>query len=265
MASWTVRYTRVHKAQLLANSDGLARLPIEICSRWKALTGDIKENSLTPIPLDLLNNAGYALYTPLMDADIQQSKKQYDVNVWGVLAMTQAFFPMLRAAKGMVVNQGSVSGLQNNNLPYSGVYASSKAAVYSMSAVMRVELAPFDIKVVTLVTSAVQTGFFANKVGGSISKSSAYHPIKAEAENAMSGSSAMGRARDRYEVAEATIAELLQPTPPLFIRKGYYPNVFVWMYWLLPIWVLDMLSRKFGKMDRLAQLLAGADSGKKIN
>lgn len=39
---------------------------------------------------------------PLIDADLEQARKQYEVNVWGVLAVTQAFFPMLKEAKGDV-------------------------------------------------------------------------------------------------------------------------------------------------------------------
>jgi NAD(P)-dependent dehydrogenase (short-subunit alcohol dehydrogenase family) len=39
---------------------------------------------------------------PLLDVDIEKAKKQYEVNVWGLLAVTQAFFPMLRAAKGQL-------------------------------------------------------------------------------------------------------------------------------------------------------------------
>ena len=41
---------------------------------------------------------------PLLDVDIGKAQKQYDVNVWGVLAVTQAFFPLLRAAKGQKVH-----------------------------------------------------------------------------------------------------------------------------------------------------------------
>lgn len=46
------------------------------------------------------DNAGYGYYMPLLDVDLDQARKQYDVNIWGVLAVTQAFFPMLRHAKG---------------------------------------------------------------------------------------------------------------------------------------------------------------------
>ena len=48
----------------------------------------------------LIDNAGYGYYMPLLDVDLDKARKQYEVNVWGVLAVTQAFFPLLRVAKG---------------------------------------------------------------------------------------------------------------------------------------------------------------------
>lgn len=75
---------------------------------------------------------------PLMDVDLEQARKEYEVNVWGVLAVTQAFFPMLREAKGLssqcpglevllvtfwtgtVVLQSSVSAVQGFNRPFMG-------------------------------------------------------------------------------------------------------------------------------------------------
>lgn len=57
----------------------------------------------------LVNNAGMGLCGPLLDTDINEAKKVYDLNVWGVLSMTQAFAPMLVKAKGAVLNISSVA------------------------------------------------------------------------------------------------------------------------------------------------------------
>jgi NAD(P)-dependent dehydrogenase (short-subunit alcohol dehydrogenase family) len=57
----------------------------------------------------LVNNAGMGLCGPLLDTDIDEAKKVYDLNVWGVLAVTQAFAPMLVKAKGAVCNISSVA------------------------------------------------------------------------------------------------------------------------------------------------------------
>lgn len=61
----------------------------------------------------LVNNAGIETNSPLLDANMEQAKKLYEVNVWGPLAMVQAFAPLLVEAKGVVFNQSSIDGALN--------------------------------------------------------------------------------------------------------------------------------------------------------
>ena len=61
----------------------------------------------------LVNNAGVEVNCPLLDTDITEAKRLYDVNVWGPLAMVQAFAPLLIEAKGVVFNQSSIDGALN--------------------------------------------------------------------------------------------------------------------------------------------------------
>ncbi|KAF2169142.1 hypothetical protein M409DRAFT_52428 [Zasmidium cellare ATCC 36951] len=246
------------------NDGFLVTLRLDVTST-KSIDAAVKQvENLTDGKLDfLINNAGYGYFGPLMDVDISQAKKQFDVNVWGVLAVTQAFFPLLRAAKGTIVNQASISGVEGFSRPFMGIYSSSKAAVMNMSAVMRVELAPFDIHVVTLVTSAVKTEFYANRTGGGILETSAYFPIKEELEGMMGRSLADGRGHERERVAESTVEELLRTPPPLFVRKGYAANVLAWLMWLLPTWVLDAQSVSGTPVGRLQNVLRGNADTKK--
>lgn len=58
----------------------------------------------------LVNNAGSMFVMPLLDTNITESKKLFDVNVWGLLAVTQAFAPMLVRSKGVVLNIASIAG-----------------------------------------------------------------------------------------------------------------------------------------------------------
>lgn len=58
----------------------------------------------------LVNNAGVESQSPLLDVDITQAKELYEVNVWGPLAMVQAFAPLLIEAKGIISNQSSIDG-----------------------------------------------------------------------------------------------------------------------------------------------------------
>ena len=112
-----------------------------------------KVSSITNGKLDfLVNNAGYGYMMPLLDAPLSKVKQNYEVNVFGLLAVTQAFFPLLRAAQGMVVNQSSMAGLSPGCQPFIGTYSSSKAAVTAISDTMRIEFEPFGVKVRSVYT-----------------------------------------------------------------------------------------------------------------
>lgn len=58
----------------------------------------------------LINNAGAQYVMPLLDVDVAAARAMYDVNVWGCVAMIQAFAPLLIPAKGSIVNISSISG-----------------------------------------------------------------------------------------------------------------------------------------------------------
>ena len=66
----------------------------------------------------LVNNAGSTYTSPLVDTDMGTARKVFDVNFWGVLSMTRAFVPLLRASKGTVVNVSSVGAVVHT--PYLG-------------------------------------------------------------------------------------------------------------------------------------------------
>lgn len=109
----------------------------------------------------LLNNAGMAVSGPLQHLSVEELHRQFDVNVYGVLRITQAFLPLLGAqipAKyppGKIVNISSVSGFVT--APFLGAYAMSKYALESMSDALRRELSIYDIDVVILEPGAVES------------------------------------------------------------------------------------------------------------
>ena len=126
----------------------LERVQLDVTSSESILSAVKFVSAITGGELDyLVNNAGYGYMTPLLDASIAKVKAEFDVNLFGLLEVTQAFFPLLQKARGMVVNQSSIAGLRAGCQPYIGIYSSSKAALTAMSNAMRVEFQPFDVKV----------------------------------------------------------------------------------------------------------------------
>lgn len=134
----------------------------------------------------LINNSGGGYSMPIADVDIAEAKKLYDLNVWSVISVTQAFLPLLIKAKGTIVNQTSVCAIAN--IPFSGIYNSSKAAASMITSNMRLEMEPLGIRVVELRTGAVKSNFFQNQGEGEklvLPEKSYYAPAKVEVESAM--------------------------------------------------------------------------------
>jgi NAD(P)-dependent dehydrogenase (short-subunit alcohol dehydrogenase family) len=108
----------------------------------------------------LVNNAGYALPGPLEALAEADLRLLFDVNVFGMLAVTRAFLPRMRErGAGRVVNVGSVMG--RVTAPLLGAYTASKHAVVALTDALRMELAPFGVRVVLVEPGAVRTGFAA--------------------------------------------------------------------------------------------------------
>jgi NAD(P)-dependent dehydrogenase (short-subunit alcohol dehydrogenase family) len=103
----------------------------------------------------LVNNAGIAVAGPLEGVPLDEVRRQYEVNVFGLLAVTQALLEPIRAGRGRIVNVGSIGG--RINTPFVGPYSSSKAAVRSLSASLRRELRPWGIQVALVEPGALDT------------------------------------------------------------------------------------------------------------
>ena len=103
----------------------------------------------------LVNNAGIATLGPLELLPIDAWRRQFEVNVIGLVAVTQACIPLLRRGPGRIVNVGSVAG--RSALPGSGAYDASKFAVEAISDVLRMELHAWGISVSLIEAGAVAT------------------------------------------------------------------------------------------------------------
>jgi NAD(P)-dependent dehydrogenase (short-subunit alcohol dehydrogenase family) len=103
----------------------------------------------------LVNNAGLSLNGPLELVPVPEIRMLFDVNVVGLMAVTQAFLPLLRKSRGRIVNISSGHGLLA--IPDKSVYAASKFAVQAISDALRVELRPFGVSVSCLAVGKVDT------------------------------------------------------------------------------------------------------------
>lgn len=126
-----------------------------------AAAADKVREALKGEPLaGLVNNAGVAVAGPLLHLPIDEFRRQIEVNLIGVVAVTQAFAPLLRAEPGQgtpgrIVNISSVGGKNAN--PFMAPYCASKFAIEGLSESLRRELMLYGIEVVVVAPGAVAT------------------------------------------------------------------------------------------------------------
>ena len=114
--------------------------------------------ALGPAPLaGLVNNAGVSVGGPQEFLELEDWRRVFDVNLFGVIAVTRAFLPLLRRAAGAarIVNMSSISG--RVPAPFIGPYAASKHALEAVTAGLRLELRPWGIHAAAIEPGAVVT------------------------------------------------------------------------------------------------------------
>lgn len=108
-------------------------------------------------PVDvLINNAGYGHEGILEESPLEEMRRQFDVNVFGAVAVAKAFLPRFRGRRrGFIVNVTSMGGMIT--MPGIAYYCGSKFALQGISEVMRAEMAPFGVHVTALCPGSFRT------------------------------------------------------------------------------------------------------------
>ncbi|GAB2518893.1 SDR family oxidoreductase [Spirosoma aerophilum] len=196
----------------------------------------------------LINNAGIAIGGPLQNQSIAIVRQHFEVNILGLLQVTQAFLPLLGAQTGHPVEPGRIQNISSVNgqvaIPFMGAYVGSKHALEGISHSLRRELVLFGIKVIIVGPGAVKTPIWEKGTDISPYADTRYYP-------------AMKRFLKQVEVAENKgfsidyIGERLvdiHEAPRPHIRYALVPGKL--MGWIIPRmlpartldWVLGTLS-----------------------
>ena len=144
------------------------------------------EEMLKGATLDgLINNAGISVSGPVSHIPIDNFRKQFEVNFFGQIAVTQAFLPIMgmvndfEGKAGRIVMMSSVSG--RSTLPFMGPYSASKYALEAISDALRRELMAYGIDVVVIEPGPVKTAIWDkgdDKAIESIKDTRYYGPVK---------------------------------------------------------------------------------------
>lgn len=117
----------------------------------------------------LVNNAGFGLYGAVEDVGIEEARHQFEVNLFGLARLTQLLLPAMREKKsGNIVNISSMGGKVYT--PLGAWYHATKHALEGWSDCLRLELAPFGIRVVIIEPGLIETGFDRNRVWRSVGR-----------------------------------------------------------------------------------------------
>ncbi|HLY08462.1 MAG TPA: SDR family oxidoreductase [Planctomycetota bacterium] len=111
----------------------------------------------------VVNNAGMGFLGAIEDTSIEEAKRLFEVNLFGVLRVCRAALPVMRRqGSGRIVNISSIGGVLG--LPFEGLYSASKFALEGLSEALRMELRPWGIPVVLVEPGDIRTDFPKNRI-----------------------------------------------------------------------------------------------------
>ena len=194
----------------------------------------------------LINNAGYGAMGPLLDGGVEAMRRQFETNVFSIVGVTRAYFPLLRQNQGLVVNIGSVSGVLVT--PFAGAYCASKAAVQALSDALRMELAPFAIEVMEVQPGAIASSFGSNASAQAeqlLDEASPWWPIR-DGIRARANAS-QDRPTPASELARDLLAAVQKRRRPHLLRLGNGSRALPLLAALVPkAWLQAGLKKRFG-------------------
>jgi len=192
----------------------------------------------------LINNAGFGLLAPMEMIDDEDMRRQFDTNVFGLMAVTQAFLPAMRERRsGRIINISSLVG--KFSPPMQGIYSATKHAVEAISDSFRRELGAFGIDVVIVEPGAIVTGF-EDTARTTLSK---YQTAGSPYETALDRYQEMVAATYRYapgpECVARTVAHAVKIRSPAARYVSPRRDGFLmWILRKLPTRLVDFFIRK---------------------
>lgn len=195
----------------------------------------------------LVNNAGYGLGAPLAEVSDDELRAQYETNVFGLMRVTRAFLPRMRArGRGRIINVSSGGGRMT--FPFMAAYTSTKYAVESLSDGLRMELRVFGIDVSIIEPGPINTEF-AGRTMEHVSRhsraDSPYASVYARAEEMrrLTDSQAVGPEHTSRAIEHAAFAR----RPRVRYVVPFTHSFAIWTMAILPTRFTDwLICRIFG-------------------
>ena len=154
------------KLKLQENSSNrLESIILDVCDLNSILNANEHiQRTLNDGAFHLINNAGLSINGPLELLDHSDIKKVIDVNLTGLLTVTNVFLPLIRKSKGRIINISSGHGLMA--IPDKSVYSASKFGVQAICDSLRVELKHYGVEVISIIVGKVNTSVLGKILDG---------------------------------------------------------------------------------------------------
>jgi NAD(P)-dependent dehydrogenase (short-subunit alcohol dehydrogenase family) len=192
----------------------------------------------------LVNNAGTGAAGAAEESSVAQDQRVFDINFFGLIRMTKAVLPHMRAqGRGRIINISSVLGLVP--APYMASYAATKHAIEGYSESVDHELREHGVRVLLIEPAYTRTGFDANAL-----QPDAPLPIYAEQRQAFDRvmASAMAGGDDPATVAKSIVAAATDPKPKLRYTAGSTAGRVSALRRFVPAWAFDRQIRKLNRL-----------------
>jgi len=192
----------------------------------------------------LVNNAGTGAAGAAEESSVAQDQRVFDINFFGLIRMTKAVLPHMRAqGRGRIINISSVLGLVP--APYMASYAATKHAIEGYSESMDHELREHGVRVLLVEPAYTKTGFDANAL-----QADAPLPIYAARRQAFDRviASAMEGGDDPATVGRSIVAAATDPKPKLRYTAGSTAGRVSALRRFVPAWAFDRQIRKLNRL-----------------
>jgi len=183
----------------------------------------------------LINNAGYGSYGAIEDVSIDEARRQFEVNIFGLARLTQLVLPKMRQNHyGKIVNISSMGG--KIYTPFGGWYHATKHALEGFSDCLRLETEPFGIDVVVVEPGGIATewGTIAAENLKKTSGSGTYATTANKAASGMAERYSSGQLSEPEVIANVILKAVTAGKPKTRYAAGYMAKPSLFMRWLLP-------------------------------
>ncbi len=193
----------------------------------------------------LVNNAGYGIAGAAEDTSVTEAKELFETNFFGVIRMCREVLPIMRRkGKGIVINISSIAAPVT--IPFQSMYSASKSALESVSEAIRMEAAPYGVKVAVIQPGDTKTGFGDNRqfVHGAKENSVYSKRLKASVHKM----EADEKGGCPPEIVGNTISKVISKrNPPVKVAAGFQYKLIVLLKRFVPNRIyIYMVSRLYG-------------------